>query len=274
MPLIAVSACHQLEDYRQSILHTGGEVRVIDSSMTIAGALDGIQGLLLTGGDDVAPARYGEQTDATVVNVDLPRDEFEIGLVAEARRRQLPILGICRGIQVLNVACGGSLVQDIPSRVTGALEHRFTVPPHESYSLAHELWLDKGTLLERLMLERLSDADACEVNSRHHQAVNRVAPGFQVSATAPDGIVEGIEDPSAGFCIGVQWHPENFWRTGEFRAALRRLSRSRAEILDSSNLQNPEILRLSAVQIFSNLAVISTCGVFGNISNAAVAAMR
>ena len=74
------------------------------------------------------------------------------------------------------------------------------------------------------MRERLSDADTCDVNSRHHQAVKAVAPGFRVSATAPDGVIEAIEDPAARFCLGVQWHPENFWRTGEFRAALRRLS--------------------------------------------------
>jgi len=79
------------------------------------------------------------------------------------------------------------------------------------------MWLDKDTLLAKLMRERLSDADSCEVNSRHHQAVKAVAPGFQVSATAPDGVIEAIEDPSARFCLGVQWHPENFWRTGEFR---------------------------------------------------------
>jgi putative glutamine amidotransferase len=91
------------------------------------------------------------------------------------------------------------------------------VPPHEPYSLAHEIWLEKDTLLGRLMRERLSDADSCEVNSRHHQAVKDVAPGFAVSATAPDGVIESIEDPAERFCLGVQWHPENFWRTGEFR---------------------------------------------------------
>ena len=90
-------------------------------------------------------------------------------------------------------------------------------PPHESYELVHEVWLDKDTLLTKLMRERLSDVDWCEVNSRHHQAVKVVAPGFKVSATAPDGVIEAIEDPAARFCLGVQWHPENFWRTGEFR---------------------------------------------------------
>jgi putative glutamine amidotransferase len=217
MPLIGISACSKLEDYRQSILHTGGEVRIVDSSMTVRAALDGVRGLMLTGGNDVAPALYGEQADASVVDVEPQRDEFEVGLVAEARRRHLPILGICRGVQVLNVACGGSLVQDIPSQVSGALEHRFKLPEHQSFFLAHELWLEPDTLLDRLMRERLSDADACAVNSRHHQAVKRVAPGFRVSATAPDGVIEAIEDQFPSFCLGVQWHPENFWRTGEFR---------------------------------------------------------
>jgi putative glutamine amidotransferase len=152
-----------------------------------------------------------------VVDAEPGRDEFELGLVAFARERNLPLFAICRGVQVLNVAYGGTLVQDIASQVPGALPHMLDVPPHQPYSLAHEVWLDKDTLLAKLMRERLSDADACEVNSRHHQAVKQVAPGLIVSATAPDGVIESLEDPSARFCLGVQWHPENFWRTGEFR---------------------------------------------------------
>jgi putative glutamine amidotransferase len=217
MPLIGVTACRKIEDYRQAVLHVGGEVRIVDLSMAAGEVLDAIDGLLLTGGEDVAPALYGEAPHPTVVDVDPARDEFEIALVGEARRRNLPIFAICRGIQVLNVACGGTLVQDITSEVPGALEHRWTVPPHKPYDLAHEVWVDKDTLLARLMRERLSDTDACEANSRHHQAVKAVADGFRVSATAPDGVIEAIEDPSARFCLGVQWHPENFWRTGEFR---------------------------------------------------------
>ena len=190
MPLIGLTACRKIEDYRQAVLHVGGEVRIVDLSMAAGEVLDAIDGLLLTGGEDVAPALYGEAPHPTVVDVDPARDEFEIALVGEARRRNLPIFAICRGIQVLNVACGGTLVQDISSEVAGALEHRWTVPPHKPYDLAHEVWVDKDTLL---------------------------ADGFRVSATAPDGVIEAIEDPSARFCVGVQWHPENFWRTGEFR---------------------------------------------------------
>jgi putative glutamine amidotransferase len=217
MPLIGVTACRKIEDYRQAVLHVGGEVRVVDPSMPVREVIEAIGGLLLSGGEDVAPARYGEEPHPAVVDVDPARDEFEIALIDEARRRNLPIFAICRGIQVLNVACGGTLVQDIASEVAGALDHSWTVPPHKPYDLAHEIWVDKDTLLARLMRERLSDTDACEANSRHHQAVKKVADGFRVSATAPDGVIEAIEDPSVPFCLGVQWHPENFWRTGEFR---------------------------------------------------------
>jgi putative glutamine amidotransferase len=217
MTVVGITACRKLEDYRQSTIHAGADVRILEPSMSISEAVEGLDGLLLTGGEDVAPERYGQARQPTVVDVNEARDQFEVELVGEARRRGLPILAICRGIQLLNVACGGTLVQDIPSEVTGAIVHQFSVPPHQPFTLAHEVWLDKDTLLARLMRERLSDADSCEVNSRHHQAIKQVAPGFRVSATAPDGVVEAIEDPAARFCLGIQWHPENFWRTGEFR---------------------------------------------------------
>jgi len=217
-PLIAITSCRKLEDYRQSILHTGGEVRIIDPSMSVADALAGVGGLLLTGGGDVEPARYGATPHEKLEEVDPARDEFEIALIAAARSRDLPIFAICRGVQVLNVAAGGTLVQDIPSEVTGALKHSLVVPPHPPYELAHEVWVEKDSLLASLLGERLVGSDTCDVNSRHHQAVKTIGPGYRVSATAPDGVIEAIEDPAARFCLGVQWHPENFWRTGEFRA--------------------------------------------------------
>jgi putative glutamine amidotransferase len=217
MPLIAVTTCRKIEDYRQAIIHAGGEVRLVQAPLSVEDALADVDGLLLTGGEDVDPARYGEAPHHAVVDIDEARDAFEFGLIAAARRRNLPLLAICRGVQVLNVACGGTLVQDIPSQSAGALAHQLTAPPHESYELAHEIWLEKDSVLSRLMGERLTDAETCDVNSRHHQAVKDVAPGFLVSATAPDGVIEAIEDPASLFCLGVQWHPENFWRTGEFR---------------------------------------------------------
>jgi putative glutamine amidotransferase len=217
MALIGITHCRKLEDYRQAVVHVGGDVRILDPTMSVSEALVGVDGLLLTGGEDVAPARYGEAPHATVVEVDAKRDEFEINVVREAHRRNLPVFAICRGAQLLNVAFDGTLVQDIPSQIPGALEHRLAVPPHQPFELAHEVWIDKDTVLARLLSDRLEGGDSCEVNSRHHQAIKLAAKGFRVSATAPDGVIEAIEDPTATFCIGVQWHPENFWRTGEFR---------------------------------------------------------
>jgi putative glutamine amidotransferase len=216
MALIAITSCRKLEDYKQSILHAGGEVRIVDTTLAAEQALEGVDGLMLTGGDDVEPSRYGEAAHATTVPAEKGRDEFEIALVSLARARRLPIFAICRGIQVLNVARGGTLVQDIPSEVGVGVKHSLPVPPNAPYTLAHEVWVEKDSLLARLLGDRVN-ADSCEVNSRHHQAVKAVAPGFRASATAPDGVVEAIEDPALPFCLGVQWHPENFWRTGEFR---------------------------------------------------------
>lgn len=217
MAVVGITSCRKLEDYRQAMLHVGAEVRILDPSIPVSEALQGLDGLLLTGGGDVAPERYGETPHPTVVDVDPERDRFELALIAEARQRNLPLFAICRGVQVLNVACGGTLIQDLPSEAPGSLEHNLKVPPNQAFSRAHEVWIEKESLLGNLLRERLNDADTFDVNSRHHQSIKRVAPGFKVSATAPDGVVEAIEDASAAFCLGVQWHPENFWRTGEFR---------------------------------------------------------
>src|SRR4029077_6643489 len=128
MPIIGVTNCRKLEDYRQSVLHVGGEVRVLDAAADVAGAMTGLDGLLLTGGGDVDPSRYGEaRHDTFSPTVDAGRDDFELALLAIARERQRAVLAICRGIQVLNVARGGTLVQDIPSQVPGALSHQLEV---------------------------------------------------------------------------------------------------------------------------------------------------
>ena len=221
MAVIGITTVPKLEDYRQSILHIGGEVRMLDVVRhRSTRALDGVDGLMLTGGGDVMPARYGEAPHPTVTESIPRRDDFEIGLDrSRTRREQLPILAICRGIQVLNVACGGTLVQDIPSQVPGALEHSLHGPPTSPYALAHEVWIEKDSLLVTLM-RRPPERDSCEVNSRHHQAVKQVAPGFSVSATAPDGVIEAIEDPAARFCLGVQWHPGEFFAHGRVPRAL------------------------------------------------------
>ena len=131
MPVIGITSSRKLEDYRQAILHVGGEPRVVDATMAVVEALRGVGGLLLTGGSDVAPALYGEPAHKSVLDVEPARDEFEINLIREARAQHLPIFAICRGIQVLNVAHGGTLIQDIPTQLTGALDHSLSVPPHQ-----------------------------------------------------------------------------------------------------------------------------------------------
>ena len=214
-PIIGVAPCRSLADYVEAVRRGGGEPRVLVPGTDVPEHVVGeIQGLLLTGGVDVDPSRYGEDRHPSVVNVELDRDLFEFALLEAARQRGIPILGVCRGMQVMNVGFGGTLIQDIIGQMAGMLEHTVAAPPH---AIAHEVWLSKGSRLWALMQEKMGDADTCDVNSRHHQAVKRLAPGFEVVATAPDGVIEAIECPTGTFCVGVQWHPENFWRTGEFR---------------------------------------------------------
>jgi putative glutamine amidotransferase len=214
-PMIGIAPCRSLPDYVESIRRAGGEPRVLDplkdDPATVVGEC---QGVLLTGGVDIDPQRYGEERHEAVTALEPERDQFEFALLAATRAARLPLFGICRGLQVMNVGLGGSLVQDISAQMSGILPHTLPTP---QWAIAHEVWISKGSRLWTLMQEKMVDADTCSVNSRHHQAVKRLAPGFEVTATAPDGVIEAIECPDAVFCLGVQWHPENFWRTGEFR---------------------------------------------------------
>jgi putative glutamine amidotransferase len=126
----------------------------------------------------------------------------------------LPVLAICRGSQVLNVAAGGTLVQDIPSAVNTDLTHSLELPKD---CVAHDIHIVSDTRLHAALGGAVDASCACRVNSRHHQSVGALGRSLVASAAAPDGVIEGIEAPEARFCVGVQWHPENFWRTGEFR---------------------------------------------------------
>jgi len=215
MPLIGIAPSAHTADYESSIHRAGADFRVLDTLHDDpARVVREIDGLLLTGGNDVAPSLFGEAPDATYHAAETGRDEHEIALVRQALEAKLPIFAICRGLQVMNVAFGGTLVQDIPAAFDTTVTHHVPMP---KYAMAHEVWVNRGSILWTLMEERLENGDTLAVNSRHHQAAKDVAPGFIVSATAPDGVIEAIERPGDSFCVGVQWHPENFWRTGEFR---------------------------------------------------------
>ena len=163
--------------------------------------LDRIDALVVTGGAfDVDPALYGDSERHATVSLKESRTAAEIALVRGALARDMPVLGICGGEQLLAVALGGTLMQHIPDSVEGALEHEQRNPRDQP---GHLVTLVPGTLLARI-----ADAPTMQVNSAHHQAVRATGRFAVVNATAPDGVIEGIEDPRYGFCLGVQWHPE------------------------------------------------------------------
>jgi putative glutamine amidotransferase len=221
-PIIAVA--WPRPDYVTALERAGATVRVLDAARDEPrAALDSCDGLLLTGGVDVDPREYGERERHPTVEIDAARDRYELSLARAALERDVPVLAICRGAQVLNVAAGGTLVQDLPSVMPSAIRHSITEPRD---AIAHEVVVSAGTKLADLLgLDRTGDRRV-PVNSRHHQSVKQAAPGFVVSAAAPDGVVEAIEKPDAAFCVAVQWHPENFWRTGEFTGLFEGLVRA------------------------------------------------
>lgn len=167
--------------------------------------LSAVAGLVLTGGEDVHPASYGESPHARLEETDQARDAVELALYRAARARRLPVLAICRGIQLVNVAEGGSLYQDLPSEKPSPVNH---VDPKGR----HALRIEPASLLHRTI------GDPESVNSRHHQAVKQLATGLRAVAWAEDGIIEGAEpaDRSAPWLLGVQWHPEDDVEDGLF----------------------------------------------------------
>jgi putative glutamine amidotransferase len=161
-----------------------------------------LDGLVLTGGGDIEPARFGQAPHPAVADVSPARDELELGLTRRALADGVPLFAICRGIQILNVALGGTLVQDIPSEWPNALVHTQKAPRHEPTHAVKVL--GEGTRLGRVLgvLE-------VQVNSMHHQAIQRLGEGLREVAWAPDGVIEGVElSGDASFVLGVQWHPE------------------------------------------------------------------
>lgn len=195
------------EDYVRSVERAGGIPLVLAPSPPEAAPalLARLDGLMLSGGSDIDPSLYGAAPHPKVTRVIRARDEFELALAREALERDRPLLAICRGQQVLNVATGGTLVQDIPSEVAGGVDHD---PDVERWETAHVVEVLQGTRL-RAILGRGEVA----VNSFHHQSVAALGQGLVLSARSPlDGVVEGIEAPGRRFVLGVQWHPEGFWR--------------------------------------------------------------
>lgn len=190
--------------YVRSVLAAGG-VPVILSPILgpsyAARALDGVDGLLLTGGEDIHPALYGAAPSPRAYPPSRERDLFELAAFAAARQRELPILGICRGIQLANVALGGTLFQDLPSERPGPIAHD---PGSARDARTHAVRLLEGSLAAQAL-----GSTELSVNSFHHQAVDRLAPGLVATGWSEDGVIEAAEGPAdSPWLLTVQWHPE------------------------------------------------------------------
>lgn len=184
----------------EAIINSGGCPLILaetSDESTLDDYISSIEGLLLTGGGDVDPERYGENLDGSV-RIDARRDAFELLLYQKALEKGIPILGICRGIQLINIASGGTLNQHI--------EHHNRID-EEGNQRFHNV-----NVVENSTLYRIFGVPALETNTVHHQSVKSTAPGFRISAVSGDGTIEAIESEK-GFVIGVQWHPEELYRT-------------------------------------------------------------
>lgn len=162
--------------------------------------MSGLDGLILTGGDDIDPVLFGEAILNETVQLCPERDQAEYQVLRLAVSRDLPILGICRGVQVMNVFFGGDLYQDIPAQIPDCGQHRMEAPYHRT---GHECIPESGTPMENW--------GTFGVNSHHHQSIRDIAPGYLCMGKAEDGIIEAIYDPDHKFRWGVQWHPERIW---------------------------------------------------------------
>ncbi len=172
------------------------------SDETLRTIFSRLDGLLIAGGVDVHPSEYGESVADYCGEIDVQRDAVELQMIRWALNDKMPVFGICRGIQAMNIAAGGSLYQDIPVQLEGKLWHQHR--EGDPYNLlTHQIDIEPDSKLARVLGEQRA-----KVNSLHHQSVKDVAPGFRMVARATDGIVEGIESMNGAFALGVQFHPE------------------------------------------------------------------
>ena len=207
---------------------------------TLREVYDRLNGLFLTGGVDVDPSRYGESKLEQCGHTDPDRDAVEIQLLQWAIADRKPVLAVCRGCQVVNVACGGTLYQDVPSQCPDKIKHDFFPPesgdPGRSY-LAHEVSVAPATRLGRCL-----GVDRAIVNSMHHQAIKTLAPNLAPSAWAPDGLIEGIEGTNGHYLVAVQWHPEEITdQPGQRRLFTEFLAAAAAQMTNDPSRERREI---------------------------------
>lgn len=194
------------KSYADSVSHFGGiPILLPYDNDNIANYIDMIDGLILTGGDfDIDPSHYGETLKSKKVITNNARTDFEIQILKGVLKLNKPVLGICGGMQLINVIMGGSLIQDIAEEL-GSSFHEQTMPKHIP---SHSIIIEKNTMLHEII-----EKDTANVNSTHHQSIKNLGAGVVLSAKASDSIIEAIEVPQYKFCIGVQWHPEHLETT-------------------------------------------------------------
>lgn len=213
-PLIGITCVHdwaegrhrQNDTYIRSVSKAGGIpvlLPCVRDENDILAHLQAVGGLIISGGPDADPLYFGEEPEKGLGALNPSMDAYEVSLIGHALKMNMPILGICRGEQMLNIVAGGTLIQDIASSLKTHFKHRQEAPRHYP---THRITVEDDTLLSQLL-----GSGETRVNSFHHQAVRDVAPGFIVNATASDGIIEGIESTEHDFALGVQWHPEGMW---------------------------------------------------------------
>jgi len=191
--------------YVNAVIQSGGTPVVIPPHLPeshLRSIFEHLDGLLFSGGGDIAPAFYGEKASELLWRIDEERDQTEISLARWALAEGLPTLGICRGIQVLNVAAGGTLIQDIATQTASTITHNLVVGNSMSI-ISHTVAIQPQTRLSGIF-----GVGQLAVNSAHHQAVKALGAGLAITAQAPDEVIEGIEAVEHPFCVGVQWHPE------------------------------------------------------------------
>lgn len=203
--------------YSEAVEAAGGapvHISLIPRAEYISAVMDQLDGVLLPGSDsDVDPLRYGHEPHPMLGSVHYVKDETDCLVLAETERRNIPVLGICFGVQILNVTRGGTLVQDIPSQFPSAINHRQGAPRDRR---SHRVRFLEGSLLHRII-----GADSALVNSHHHQAIDTVGRNLIAAAWTSDGLIEALEDPRPErFVVGVQWHPEIDWENDSFSQML------------------------------------------------------
>jgi putative glutamine amidotransferase len=184
------------------------------SEATLLGIFERLDGLLLPGGEDLDPSHYGEERHPQLGPTDKERDRTELLLARWSLEHGLPLLGVCRGVQVMNVACGGVLYQDLVSQRPDFIKHDYFPPKFERFRISHRVEIERSSRLARSL------GGMHEVNSMHHQGIKDVGNGLRVVAVAEDGLIEAVELPALPFAMGVQWHPEELAKTDQLTSGL------------------------------------------------------